>query len=450
MTAPDIPKSSVPGIDWPAIPDVSNSAVLAIAYQLAQSEWWEADRIEAQQLSQLSTLLSHAVQTVPLYRERLAETYTPNGEITLEQFQTLPILTRADLQDEIGRLKSEALPKSHAPISEVSTSGSTGRVVTVLGTRVTALMNAAVGLRYHQWHQRRFDQTVASIQVVKGERAETAAAGTPSAWVPGHGTGTIYYFDINENISAQADWLKGLNPAYLFTYPSVIEALLERLERSDIPALIQVSTLGEALDEGLRERVTNVWDVPLVDAYSTSEVGMLALQCPEHSHYHIQSECCLLEVLREDGAPCGVGETGRVVLTNLHNFAVPLIRYEVGDYAEVGEPCGCGRNLPVLNRIAGRVRNMLRLPNGEMKWPRYASSRLAGVAPVKQAQLIQKTINELDVRLVVARPLTTVEIESLRELIVNSLGYPFELNFVFVDAILRAANGKFEDFQSLL
>src|SRR5262249_57510260 len=103
----------------------------------------------------------------------------------------------------------------------------------------------------------------------------------------------------------------------------------------------------------------------------------------------VQSENLLLEVLDERGRPCGPGETGRVVVTTLHNFAMPLIRYAIGDYATVGPPCPCGRGLPVLTRIMGRARNMLTLPDGKQIWPYFAGENLSGLAPTRQYQLVQ-------------------------------------------------------------
>ena len=81
--------------------------------------------------------------------------------------------------------------------------------------------------------------------------------------------------------------------------------------------------------------------------YSCEEAGYIALQCPQAEHYHCQSESVLVEVLDDEGRPCTPGQVGKVVLTALHNFAMPLIRYENQDYAEVGPPCACGRGLPV-------------------------------------------------------------------------------------------------------
>src|SRR5215510_10900500 len=101
----------------------------------------------------------------------------------------------------------------------------------------------------------------------------------------------------------------------------------------------------------------------------------MALQCPDHEHYHVQTECILLEVLDTHGGPCAPGRAGLVVATPRHAFAMPLVRYVVGDYAEVGPPCPCGRGLPVLARIMGRTRNRLVLETGESYWPSFGTHR---------------------------------------------------------------------------
>jgi phenylacetate-CoA ligase len=89
-----------------------------------------------------------------------------------------------------------------------------------------------------------------------------------------------------------------------------------------------------------------------------------------------------------------------VVVTTLHNFATPLIRYDIGDYAAIGEPCTCGRGLPVLTRILGRVRNMLALPNDEPHYADLNSGKVHHLAPVLQQQV---GLNEIELRLVVTR-----------------------------------------------
>jgi len=109
--------------------------------------------------------------------------------------------------------------------------------------------------------------------------------------------------------------------------------------------------MSERLDPEVRILVENTWEVPVSSIYSAPETGILALQCPEQAHFHIQSEYARVEVLNDDDSPCQPGEVGRVVVTPLHNYQTPLVRFATGDRAEAGGPCSCGRTLPVLARV---------------------------------------------------------------------------------------------------
>ncbi|MCP4995711.1 MAG: phenylacetate--CoA ligase family protein [Gammaproteobacteria bacterium] len=208
--------------------------------------------------------------------------------------------------------------------------------------------------------------------------------------------------------------------------------------------------MSESIGPALRDICLEVWNAPVVDIYSARETGYLALQCPEHQHYHVQSENVFVEILNDEGNPCNPGEVGRVIVTTLHNYASPLIRYDIGDYAEVGRPCDCGRGLPVLNRIAGRVRNMLTLPTGEKFWPLFLSMHSASDAPITQLQIVQRTLNKLEVRVVVDRSLFDQERVELTRALHDSLHYPFELEFVECQQIERSKSGKYEEFYSEL
>ena len=251
----------------------------------------------------------------------------------------------------------------------------------------------------------------------------------------------------------QFDWLLRRDPHYLLTFPSNLAALIEysRNDGRRLTKLQQVRTVGETVSAHLRAAVFENWGVPLVDAYSSNELGYLALQCPLSGQYHVMSESVLLEVLNERGEVCQPGEVGRVVVTSLHNFATPLIRYELGDYAEQGEPCACGRGLPTLARIVGRVRNLVTLPDGQRHWPMVGFAGYRDVAPISQYQLVQTTRECIEVRLVVERTLSADEEASLTKLIHDSLNYPFSLSFRYYDrAIPRGPGHKFEEFVSLL
>src|SRR5262249_34738987 len=144
------------------------------------------------------------------------------------------------------------------------------------------------------------------------------------------------------------------------------------------------------------------------------------------------------------------GEVGRVVVTTLRNFAMPLLRYVIGDYAEVGALCDCGRGLPVLKRILGRSRNMMVTPDGQRYFPFFGATGFRRVAPLRQAQFVQIARDAIEMRVVAERPLTEDEEAALRARILATLPYPFRIDIAQVADIPRADSGKFEEFVSLV
>ena len=391
-------RSSRKGILWPGIPGHAAAEVLALQYQLEDSQWWPAETLRHAQLDQLEVVLGHALATVPFYRERLAFLKgARRGTLTPDMVRQIPILSRRDIQDAGDTLNSRKVPENHGAVRSIRTSGSTGSPIEVKGTGVTAMFFSTMNLRYHVWHGRRFSGTVCSIRNLTGNLVGRAESGKDSPWVPGFRSGQMFQYNINNPITKQLDWLVEKNPDYLLTFPSNLAALLRHSEESGVvpERLSQVATMSETLDPALRETCRRVWGATISDAYSSEEIGMIAIQCPENDHYHVQSENLYVEVLDEDGEPCGPGAIGRMVLSDLHNFATPLIRYEIGDYAEVGEVCSCGRGLPVLNRIAGRVRNMLTLPSGDKFWPSFPEGEMMPIAPIRQFQVIQHDLERV-------------------------------------------------------
>ncbi|MFQ5617713.1 MAG: phenylacetate--CoA ligase family protein [Rhodospirillales bacterium] len=448
--ATPVPKSGRTGIGWPALPSHADAQLLALQYQFEESQWWPAETLLEHQLRQVEILLAHAARTVAFYGTRLEVLRgLRKGELTLDAVRRIPILRRSDIQEAGAALVSRRLPKDHGRTSDIRTSGSTGRPITIKGTAITGMFFRASSLRYHVWHGRDFSAKTASIHTLRGAAAKAAEARKSVGWVPGYDSGPLVLFDVSRPVAEQFDWLRRQNPDYLVTHPSNLRALVRHCQASGgrPGRLREVFTLGEVLDPGVRAACEKVWRVPVVDAYSSQEIGMIALQCPEHPHYHVQAENVLVEILDKDGKPCAPGEAGRLVVTALHNFATPLIRYEIGDYAEAGEPCSCGRGLPVLSRILGRVRNMLTLPNGDQLWPSFPSELFLAIAPVRQFQLVQRRLDEIEVRLAVEGTLSGEQEERLREALDTRLGHPFNYRFTYVDEIPRSASGKYEDFR---
>jgi phenylacetate-CoA ligase len=362
-----------------------------------------------------------------------------------EAFERLPLLDRRTLQAEFDALSSRRLPPGHGAVSVAESSGSTGMPIKFRTTALSQFFWEALTLREHFWHRRDFTGKLAAIRV-QVDDASLPDWGAPAGSV--FRTGPSAMLNVRADVETQLAWLQREDPDYLITHASNLGALAEQSLRRGLrlPRLRQARTLSETLRPDLRETVRAAWGVEVVDTYSCSEAGVIALQCPLHEHYHVQSENLVVELLRPDGSACRAGETGEVVLTTLHNFALPLIRYRIGDYAEAGEPCSCGRGLPVLKRILGRQRNMARLPDGRTLWPSFPAAVWRSVVPVEQFQLIQREPDRIEARYVMDREMTSDEASRLTELLQERLGYPFRIDPLRVDRLERPAAHKFEDF----
>jgi phenylacetate-CoA ligase len=450
-----IPNPSIEGNVWPVFPSRRSAMMLSILFQLEQSQWWEPERLERVQFRQAAELLRHARRTVPYYGERFSEIGWRYGKpLTAEIWSRLPLLRREDIQDAGDRLHSQALPESHGKTGSISTSGSTGKPVRVLTTELTSAMWNAFTLRDYIWRRCDFTAKLVAIRYDQAKIAAYPDGKQAKTWGRDYGaalpTGPAALLSIMTPVANQVEWLGRQDADYLITYPSNLEAMLRhcRAEKIRFPSLREVQTMSELLKPSIRELCREVWDVPIMDMYTCQEAGYIALQCPGHDHYHAQAENMIVEVLREDGSAAAPGEAGKVVVTHLHNFASPLIRYDIGDFAEIGEACPCGRGLPVLKRIVGRVRGMVTLPNGDQFWPFFSNRKFNEIAPIRQYQVVQKTLDSLEINLVADRKISLEEEDRLRAVIAERLGHPFAMAFAYFDEIPRGASGKFEDFKS--
>lgn len=452
--------SAMPGIAWPALPAASGAALLAILFQLEQTQWWPRERIEAAQRRQLSALLGHAAATVPFYRDRLPRGWpAPEDAAAWEAtWRSVPILRRDEIQaaDEAEAMLADHLPAGHGEYREIFTSGSTGRPIRAVRSQLWELVWSAFTLRDHLWHRRDVTGTLAVIRESGAGKAAWPEGDSQQGWGFSSAglfeTGRLVSLNVTTPIDRQLAWLRRQDPDYLLSHPSILARLAAASREAGIrlPRLRQAIGIAETLRPEARTAIETAWGVPVIDVYSAREAGYLALQCPDHGGYHIQSEGLRLEVVAEDGTPCTAGETGRVLVTPLHNLAMPLIRYDIGDAAEVGPPCPCGRGLPVLARILGRRQNMLRLPGGERRWPLLSSSDLGAlqkaVPPLRQYRITQKALDHLHLALAVARPVTAEEAAAAQGWTRAKFGAGFRVTVEGLPELPRSAAGKSEDF----
>lgn len=434
-----IPRSSVVGVVWPALTDVATSAQLALQWQLEQSQWWSPDELAAQQLVQLEHVWRHARATVPHY-----------AGIHADDWERVPVLTRAALIAAGGALLSKAYPATHGPVEDVFSSRTSGEAVRVKSTGIVRALWAALTLREHLWHRRDLRAKLCVIRYT-GDDAPPPDGLRTQGW----GVATVALapdapmsvLSVKSTTAQQVAWLERERPDYLLVYPTVLDAIVRA--GLTLPGLREVRTISEALSPETRALVAERWGVKLTDTYSAQEVGYLGMSCPAGAGYHVPAERLLVEILRDDGQPCRAGEVGRVIVTDLHNFATPLLRYDLGDHAEVGGPCPCGRGLPVLTRILGRRRGMLRYPDGRTVWPVFAVACRAA-APFRELQLVQESVDAIRVRIESDVRLTAAHHVALTDALRRCFDHPFAITVEQVDDLGRSPGGKREEFVSLV
>jgi phenylacetate-CoA ligase len=444
-------RSSLAGIVWPAITPPPGAALLSLLFQLEQSQWLSPDALVGRQFAQLGVLADFLWQASPFYRTRLeASGWSPGKPLNNALWQSLPVLERATVQAEKTRLIVATPPPAHGRPMEYATTGSLGIPVQGLGNELTHLFNSALIVRNHLWHRRDLGGKFAAIRSkVKSGSYPNWGTVEAAAFVTGPGV----VLDIATEVERQLDWLIREAPRYLLTHPSNLRSLLilARKGQRTLPSLKEVATFGEMLPDDLRSLARSVWNVPLVDLYSSEEFGTIALQCPQHpEHYHIQSENMLLEIVDEKGASCAPGQVGRVLISTLHNFTMPLLRYAIGDYAEAGPQCPCGRGLPTIRRIVGRRRNMLRRPDGGSHWPSFPYEDLQPIGDFRQIRIVQHTRHELEVHLARPEPLSAAAEALFSARLCALLHGHFSIRYAYPASIPASPGGKFEDFVSLL
>ncbi len=434
--------------NWLDMPDPKRISLEALLFQFSQTQNFPEPDIRELQFEKLKNIFNHSTRHVAHYQNNLYSKLD-----TWEDWLKLPVLTRNDVQENHTQLKSQERSKARdGAIYDIKSSGSTGRPIHVQSCDRAQIYWQATTLREHLWHQRDFSKSLAVVKYFSTDKAQLPGVESRQ-WGPGTGllfaTGPSIAINSSNDISAIYQRLRELSPGYLLTYPSVLKALAT-INSEQTPALsfAGITSIGETLSQDTRDLAQSSFSCKVNDIYSCQEMGYLALQCPKHDHYHVQSETTFVEILDKNNRPCAPGEMGRVVATHLHNYVMPLIRYEIGDYAIAGNSCDCGINLPVIERVVGRTRNLITYPSGKKNWPSYNPSKLLSLAPGSQFQLTQTSVNKIVVKIVSKQKASPETFDEMKRVINHAMGHDFVIVFRQVDHIPRGKNGKYEEFIS--
>jgi phenylacetate-CoA ligase len=449
MTGGFAPRSAMPGIAWPGLPHPAGQAMLAAQFQLDLSQWWSAEQVVERQFAQLNRLARHAIATVPWFRRFAAsgkiDAAAPVSPASLAHW---PVQRKADIQRDSASFLAESLPAGHGDLQWITTSGSTGQPLRAANTDVARFFQHALLVRSQEWYGLDYRAKFATIRAL-------VASGRSADWGPPANamfqTGPSCIINSVEDHRTQLEWLCSEAPGILLAHNTNLNALLKKSAHHGImPRSIRtVLGFGDMKHSDTAALARSLWNAQYFDTYSCSEIGPVALQCPDHDSLHVQSEHVYLEIVRGDGSPCDPGETGRVLVTDLHNFGMPFIRYEVGDYARLGPACACGRGLPVLEQIVGRAGQVAVDPTGRTFFPRLNHEFWAGVAPILQWQMIQRAADELEVLYVADDDLDAEQTAKLLAHIREEMRYAYRIGFSRVAAIKQSPGGKFDDFVGL-
>jgi len=373
---------------------------------LEELQWASRDELERHQRSKLVDLLRHAGEHVPWYRERI-DAGAPEEEL-LEAFASLPPLTKRHVQRSRGQLIADEPP---ARSTDKTTGGSTWEPVTIKKNPGAIAHERAATWMAYEWYGVRLGDRGARFWGFQTSPGGGRAKQRLTALVTNRIRLSAFRFD-DRDLAEYWEKCLRFEPKYFYGYVSMLTEFARYLRRnghdgSDLGLTAIIST-AEMLAEPQRELLRDTFAAPVQNEYGCGEVGPIAYECPNRS-LHVMSDNVLVEVIREDGQPADVGETGRVYLTDLNNRAMPLIRYRVGDSAVVGESCGCGRSFPVLERVWGREDDFVEDVGGKRYHGEYFIHLLERLPDLDQklgrVRVVQESRSEL-----------VIELESVRDL----------------------------------
>ncbi len=401
--------------------------------------------LHARQRARLAAMIEYALEKSPFYRARCSRRTGVRPEQVDQVLGELPILTKRDLQLEAGSLR---VPDFRGRTWSKSTGGSTAEPVTVWkDPQGMAEERAATWVALGWTGIRPSDRVVRfwGVPLTVARRRSARMADLAMNRI------RLSAFDLrDEDLARNYERCLRFRPAWFYGYATAMDYFAQFVEREKLDGRrLGVRTAvptSEPLPDGGAERLARVFGSAVQIEYGCGEAGALAYGC-ERGLLHIMADNVHLEVLRPDGEPARAGEEGEVLVTDLTNHAMPLLRLRMGDTAVVGDACSCGRPGPTLARVWGRMHDEVYTPLGR-RWHGeqldYLLSTLRSQgAPIRQYQVVQVEEDLLDVRLVMEGELTERITSTLTEFIREQLD-GMKANVRVVDAIERSPNGKLQ------
>lgn len=326
--------------------------------KLKKTQYATREQIEKIQLDRLNRLISHAKETVPYYKN-----ITSSQLESLTDLKNIPLLEKSDLRGSLPQLYSNSTGLKSRP---KTTGGSTGAAVTLRKSAKGMAQELAASWRGYSWAGIDIGDKQARFWGVPHGRKDRLRAKMID-FIANRKRLSAFAFSESDFVKYVKE-LEAYHPKYFYGYVSMIRQFAEYIEREDIHHSIRPSaiiTTAEVLSSTDREIIERVFNCRVFNEYGCGEVGTIAHEC-EHGNLHINSENIIIEVIGGNGEPLSADEPGEIVVTDLVNYSMPLIRYRIKDFGVLSlRKCECGVNLPVIKEVFGREYDYLINEEGE-------------------------------------------------------------------------------------
>jgi len=393
----------------------SGSPLREAWHALEKSQYLPVDVLRDRQWQQLTELVATVYATNDFYRQRLdACGVTPATLRGWDDFARIPLLTKQEVRDLGLGLISRGYDAG--TLVKAKTGGSTGKPLEIFFTDAVSEKRNASGRRHLRWAGWEVGEPRAAVW--GNPHYATGLGDKLREWL----FGPIMYLDTMsvsaESVTRFAGQWQRMKPTLLFGHAHSIFLLADMLRQLQIDTVRPTAIVASSMMLVPHERVLieRVFGRKVFDLYGCEEVGLIGSECEQHDGMHANVDQLIVEVIAEDGRPAAAGERGVVTVTDLQNMAMPLIRYRMEDMTDGRTtPCSCGRGLPMMGKITGRVADFLRRRDG---------SRVAGISLIEntltkmpgmdQMQIVQESMTLLRLRVVTNQEFTPARRDELQ------------------------------------
>jgi phenylacetate-CoA ligase len=421
-------------------------AQLRYLHEFEQTQFWSTDAIRELQWQRLRTLLRHAYAQCPFYRLRFDHAgLTPDDLRGLEDLRALPILEKRDIQEQNKEMVARNWPLGDLIANQ--TGGSTGAPVPFYLSKDRKCSRAAATLRHNRWAGWRIGDRVAVIWGAPRDRPSNSwrarlrgALLREPLWLD---TANITEASLAEFHTALLRYRPRIIQAYARSAVMFARYLQVRGLTPHRPHAIVTS--AEVLEADERQLLEDVFGCPVFNRYGCREVSVVASECSAHSGLHVMAEGLYLEIETPHGS-AAPGEMGSILVTDLLNYAMPLIRYRIGDVgAWASGTCPCGRGLPRLKRVAGRVTDFLVGCDGRLVSGVYLATYVVAQRPsLGQVQILQHKAGAVTYRIKPGRDFNRLhDLEYLQKMTRCYLGAETQIDSEVVEDLPAEPSGKF-------